>query len=66
MLQNIGKVETFQENQIRMYTEKMKPHRENFSQMKKRIQRIKGVKYHYNEKIRTEKELIDRLRNAYK
>lgn len=66
LVANIKKIQTFQENQARHFFEKMKPKIEEYPKYKQQIQKLFGVKKKYLEAIKKEKEIIERLKFAFR
>ena len=60
------RVYNFQENQTRMYTEKVKISVEKYQRVKKDILRMKKSKQDIINKIKLEKALMEKLKHAYR
>lgn len=66
MAHNIRDIWNFQENQIKFYYEKTNPYAKKYQEVKQHILKLHNVKKKYTETIRKEKQVIERLKQAYR
>lgn len=66
LVATIKKIRSFQENQVKLYVDKMKSKVEEYPKYKLYIQKLCAIKKNHSEAIKKEKEMIERLKVAYK
>lgn len=64
---NIQKISTFQENQVKFYFEntRQRQYAKKYQEIKENAMKLHSVKKKYTEMFRKEKQIIERLKQAY-
>lgn len=66
MAENMKKIASFQENQVKIYQEGSKKNAKMYSDNKSYVQRSQTLKQKIKEHISAEREIQNRLKKAYK